>query len=273
MIELMTRWKRSRPGFTIVELLVVVVVVAILAAITIVAYNGVQRSARESAIKADLRQAKAYVETQKIDTSSFPSVATSFPKSEDTVYQYRSYTSGYCLTGYQSNTGPFHVSGVSSRIENGPCLGHEYGYPTPAGTDTAFPMEYWTPSNGSSISGSVGTLAVGSASNPRLRMPLIRVDGAVSASVSWQVRPVVTGGRFQWSTGYFAANGTTPVDNTMGYSQNGHAPSIPPDGVWTSQSTTFFLGPDIVYMRIDAVTNLVYAGPVEIRNVTVTLNR
>ena len=33
---------KTKPGFTIVELLIVIVVIAILAAITIVAYNGIQ---------------------------------------------------------------------------------------------------------------------------------------------------------------------------------------------------------------------------------------
>lgn len=47
--------KQSRSGFTIVELLIVIVVIAILAAITIVAYNGIQNRTNDSAIMTDLR--------------------------------------------------------------------------------------------------------------------------------------------------------------------------------------------------------------------------
>lgn len=41
-------------GFTIVELLIVIVIVAILAAITVVAYNGIQTRSQNSKISADL---------------------------------------------------------------------------------------------------------------------------------------------------------------------------------------------------------------------------
>lgn len=46
--------KKTTSGFTIVELLIVIVVIAILAAISVVAYNGIQSRANDVAIQADL---------------------------------------------------------------------------------------------------------------------------------------------------------------------------------------------------------------------------
>ncbi len=67
---------KNRNGFTIVELLIVVVVIAILAAITIVAYNGIQTRAKESAISTDLSQnAKVIINASNTGGGSFlPSV-------------------------------------------------------------------------------------------------------------------------------------------------------------------------------------------------------
>lgn len=46
--------RKTVSGFTIVELLIVIVVIAVLAAITVVAYNGIQTRARQSKIDTDV---------------------------------------------------------------------------------------------------------------------------------------------------------------------------------------------------------------------------
>ncbi len=58
---------RFHGGFTIVELLIVIVVIGILAAITIVAYNGVQSRARESSLRSDLTNIAKQLEMYRAD--------------------------------------------------------------------------------------------------------------------------------------------------------------------------------------------------------------
>ena len=62
---------RSR-GFTIVELLIVIVVIAILAAITIVAFNGIQGRAYDTSVRSDLLQIGKKAEMHKIDNGAYP---------------------------------------------------------------------------------------------------------------------------------------------------------------------------------------------------------
>lgn len=60
---------RKQTGFTIVELLIVIVVIGILAAITIVAYNGVQTRAQTSKINADLALLNKAIQAARVNTS------------------------------------------------------------------------------------------------------------------------------------------------------------------------------------------------------------
>ena len=59
-------------GFTIIELLIVIVVIAILAAITIVAYNGIQQRARDSQRASDMAVLQKALEMYYADNGEYP---------------------------------------------------------------------------------------------------------------------------------------------------------------------------------------------------------
>lgn len=59
-------------GFTIVELLIVIVVIAILAAITIVAYNGIQARANDARTASTVRNYVQMFKLYKVDKGDFP---------------------------------------------------------------------------------------------------------------------------------------------------------------------------------------------------------
>lgn len=70
---------RNPRGFTIVELLIVIVVIGILATVAVVSYNGITRSANEVAVRAEMSSMAKTLEIGRagsIGTGSYPASFT-----------------------------------------------------------------------------------------------------------------------------------------------------------------------------------------------------
>jgi len=120
---------RHKSGFTIVELLIVIVVIGILAAITIISFNGIQNRARTAAVQNDLESSAKSLELYK-----FTNIATTggeyYPKdlatanlkaSNGTVFQYivndDTSPTAYCLSATNSGITKSIVKGISSAVQ------------------------------------------------------------------------------------------------------------------------------------------------------------
>lgn len=116
-------------GFTIVELLIVVVVIAILAAITIVAYNGIQQRAVQASVQSDLTTASTQIKLYYATVGSYPVSASvlnngqGLKSSADNTLTYTQSGGGYCIGISTSRAGgiAFHQSSTNEAIQTGNC--------------------------------------------------------------------------------------------------------------------------------------------------------
>jgi prepilin-type N-terminal cleavage/methylation domain-containing protein len=113
-------------GFTIVELLIVIVVIGILAAITIVAYNGVTKRAAIASIQSDLASSVKTLEIARVSstTDQYPltsSAANLKPSSGTTFsYSYNAIANNYCLIA-TNGTSSYYVLANSTKAQAGSC--------------------------------------------------------------------------------------------------------------------------------------------------------
>ncbi len=120
--------QKTRKGFTLVEVLIVVIVVAILATITVVAYGGITKRAKEASLKSDLRSAVSQLEQDQEASGFFPLSSTlanqgqGLKTSRGNTFQYNQTPYGYCLTA--STTAPipmYAVRSTTNQIAVGNC--------------------------------------------------------------------------------------------------------------------------------------------------------
>ena len=86
----MKQFDTNSKGFTIVELLVVIVVIGILAAISIVTYSGIRNKANDTTIQSDLRNTQAKIQLWMADNDT-PPAATPGAQNETFVVTRQAY--------------------------------------------------------------------------------------------------------------------------------------------------------------------------------------
>ncbi len=70
-----TKKSKLSAGFTIVELLIVIVVIGILAALVVVTYNGIQQKARDTERKTDIKAIHGQLEAYQAQNGKYPTLA------------------------------------------------------------------------------------------------------------------------------------------------------------------------------------------------------
>jgi prepilin-type N-terminal cleavage/methylation domain-containing protein len=119
-------------GFTIVELLIVIVVIGILAAITIVAYNGIQQRSRIASLQSDLSQVAKKMAIDNITNGTYAATASAvdgsrgLPASNGITYQYHSTGSNYCITATTGSVS-YMINDASPSPVIGGCPGDGVG--------------------------------------------------------------------------------------------------------------------------------------------------
>jgi prepilin-type N-terminal cleavage/methylation domain-containing protein len=109
--------KQPEKGFTIVELLIVVVVIAILAAVTIVGYSGISEKARMSALASNINQYMKVLEMYHAEHGTFPVANWVCLGQDASVYPATNgYTAGACVKG--THSGGFVYPGFSNSVRD-----------------------------------------------------------------------------------------------------------------------------------------------------------
>jgi len=118
---------RTSSGFTIIELLVVIVIIGILATISVVSFNGIQQRAAGTVLISDLKNASAQLEIAKYENNElYQTTMSGLTPSPGTTFEYTSNGTTYCLSAVSDRGGTtaYHVSSTNLAITTNVCPGH-----------------------------------------------------------------------------------------------------------------------------------------------------
>ena len=129
--------RKNLRGFTIVGLLIVIVIIGILAAITIVAFNGTQQRGRDAQRKSDVAAITKALELYYIDKGEYPAGSGS-----TTINNAWSTTADASWATLQTKLQPYYaklpVDPVSTPGVNVQSSGYNYAYFSNSGTGTTY---------------------------------------------------------------------------------------------------------------------------------------
>lgn len=280
-------------GFTIVEIIIVILVIGILATILIVAYGSATSQTKQKTLQSDLKQAASAIDSQKNFSDSswtlsgFPSSATASGGNYLQLTNYASDPSKYCINGFRTDPATvYSYRSGQTDIWQGLCPGQQVGsalggtLPSmPRGVNLVQPLSDWSLSSGTMTYDSTNNQLVQTPGTTGTYIsPLIRVDSPKTITMTLTVSATQPSVTYTPQSGvntgmqYFAADGVTPVKNALGggYTSNGNAPAIPLN-TSTSYSYSYTGGPNVIYVRatINAST---YTSDDIIKNIQITIS-
>ena len=114
--------KYSR-GFTLIEILIVIVIIGILVTIATVTYNNRVNSAKEVTLLSDLRGAAGQLESERMANDVYPSNANGLKRSDGTSLEITSDGTTYCLTAV-NKVGAYYITNDNTTPREGFCANH-----------------------------------------------------------------------------------------------------------------------------------------------------